>query len=279
MQNTTWIAAACVGNSLCAWVHEGAQVIPLRADLGATPFEAVLLQLVADYLRDDTVVPVICAGPDAGSVPVPAAPPSTTIVIGSADPRIAGMALHDMSQARPADVMGPQVAQVAGFVAAHPDWDGVLCLTGPQSKWVHISAGEVVSFQTYLTGEMFDLLAEHSVIKGALAGGAWDGGAFEGALSDAMSRPERVAGALFALHAETGLAPETARGRLAGMLIGMELAGARAYWLGQNVAIIGEGALPALYATALRSQGVPVQAHDAAEMALRGLQRARAAQT
>ena len=278
MQQIPWTAAACIGNSLRVWVHEGGQVTPLRADIGAGSVEVVLVQLVAEFLRDDAVMPVICTLPDVGLVPVPAAPPTVLTPLGSVDPRIVLLGLANLSQVRPADLMGAQGAQVAGFIAVYPDWDGVLCLTGPHSKWVHVSAGEVVSFQTYLTGEMFDLLAERSILHGAVDGAGWDDAAFAGALSDAMSRPERVAAALFPLHAEAGLDPATARACLSGMLIGMEMAAARPYWLGQNIALIGEGEGVGHYEAALRSQGVPVQCHDAGEMALRGLQQAYAAQ-
>ncbi|HSF64973.1 MAG TPA: 2-dehydro-3-deoxygalactonokinase, partial [Paracoccaceae bacterium] len=75
---------------------------------------------------------------------------------------------------------------------------------------------------------------------------------------DALSRPERLAQRLFALRAEgllQGLAPGAARARLSGLLIGVELAATRPYWLGQPVAILGAEALAARYARALGAQG------------------------
>lgn len=279
MQNDTWIAAAHMGTSLRVWVHAEGGVTPLLAQVGGTVTEAALLELIHSHLRPDAVTPVICAGLDvAGFVPVPAPPPNTAVAVESGDPRIALLAVQGLSQQKPADLMGAQAVQVAGFVDAFPDWDGVLCLTGPQSRWVHISAGEVVSFQTYLTGEMFGLLGRQSVLGEAVQSAAQDEAAFAQAVSDAMSRPERVAGALYSLHAavRAGAARADARGRLSGMLIGTELAAARPYWLGQNVALIGEGGQVARYGAALQAQGVPAQIHDAAEMTLRGLQLVRA---
>jgi len=182
-----------------------------------------------------------------------------------------------MGQARPSDLMRGEETAVAGFVAAYPKWDGVLCLVGGHTKWVHISAGEVVSFQTFMTGEMFDLLARQSLLSRDVSPIGWDAEAFDLSVSDAMSRPEKVAGALFALHAEALLGsgkPAAARARLFGMLLGMELAAARPYWLGQNVALIGGGKAAAHYATALSAQGVIAPCHDCAEMILGGLQAA-----
>jgi 2-keto-3-deoxy-galactonokinase len=52
---------------------------------------------------------------------------------------------------------------------AAPGFDGILCLPGTHAKWVQISAEEVVSFQTFMTGELFDLLS-HSVLRHSVAG-------------------------------------------------------------------------------------------------------------
>ncbi len=104
-----------------------------------------------------------------------------------------------------------------------PGFDGVLCLPGTHSKWVHLSAGEVVSFQTFMTGEMFALLSEQSVLRHGMAGEGWDEAAFDEGVSDALSRPERIGARLFALRAEglmSGLVPAAARARLSGLLIG-----------------------------------------------------------
>lgn len=43
--------------------------------------------------------------------------------------------------------------QIAGYLAEKPDFDGVICLPGTHTKWVRISAGEIVGFATFLTGE------------------------------------------------------------------------------------------------------------------------------
>ena len=62
------------------------------------------------------------------------------------DPRLALFIVPGLSQASPPDVMRGEETQIAGFLAAHPGFDGVLCLPGTHTKWVHLSAGEVVEF-------------------------------------------------------------------------------------------------------------------------------------
>ncbi|HEY9040435.1 MAG TPA: 2-dehydro-3-deoxygalactonokinase [Roseovarius sp.] len=133
---------------------------------------------------------------------------------------------------------------IAGALAERPDWDGIVCLPGAeQTLWVHVSAGEIVSFQGAATARL------------AAAFGA-DGGLLDAdALGDTLARPERLAVQLNS----ASLAGDAAA--VIGHLIGAELAAMRPYWLGQEVLIVG-GALP--YADALAQQGVQAEAVDQA---------------
>jgi 2-dehydro-3-deoxygalactonokinase len=189
------------------------------------------------------------------------------------DPRISVQIVPGLSQAKPADVMRGEETQIAGALLREPGFDGVLCLPGTHSKWAHVSAGEVVSFQTFMTGEMFALLSSQSVLRHGMGEG-WDGAAFDEGVSDALSRPERLGAKLFSLRAEgllNGLTPAAAKSRLSGLLIGTELAGAKPYWLGQNIRLIGAPALTAHYARALATQGVTAETLPATDCTLAGL--------
>jgi 2-dehydro-3-deoxygalactonokinase len=55
------------------------------------------------------------------------------------------------------------------------------------------------------------------------------------------------------------------------MLIGLELAGARGWWQGRPVAIVGAERLSGLYARALAAQGVVVRRLSARDTVLAGL--------
>jgi 2-dehydro-3-deoxygalactonokinase len=191
------------------------------------------------------------------------------------DARITVRIAPGLKQTTPADVMRGEETQIAGALRLMPGYDGILCLPGTHSKWAHISAGEVVSFQTFMTGEMFALLSEASVLRHGMQGATgWDEAAFDAAVSDAISRPERLGARLFSLRAEgliAGLSPQAARARLSGLLIGTELAAARPYWLGQRVTLIGADKLSAAYARALHLQGVEAERLSANDCTLAGL--------
>ena len=247
-------------------------------------FEPALVRLVEPWLTPGRATPVIGCGMvgsrqgwhEAPYRAVPCSPldAGSLIAVPTRDGRLAVRLVPGLKQPIPADVMRGEETQIAGALALLPGFDGVLCLPGTHSKWAGISAGEVVSFQTYMTGELYALLSEQSVLRHGMTGDGWDAAAFDEAVSDALSRPEKIAARLFALRAEgliAGLTAAAARARLSGMLIGLELAGARAYWLGQPIGIVGAEKLSGLYARALAAQGASVRQLSARDTVLAGL--------
>ena len=151
---------------------------------------------------------------------------------------------------------GGAEARIAGYASANPNWDGVICITGEATVWAHVSAGEVISFQRFVTGRLAAAMEVEET---------WDEVAMRKALDDAMARPERLA----AYIARAGDA-----GTLWGALLGAELAAARVYWLGQQVVLIGEGRAAEALQGALAVQGVPVSREDDTEMLLAGIEAA-----
>lgn len=250
-------------------------------------FEPALVELIADWLGQGVTDVVVCgmAGARQGwieaayaSVPGPALGGRPMTRAPTRDPRLNVQIVPGLAQARPADVMRGEETQIAGALALNPGFDGVICLPGTHSKWAHVSAGEVVSFQTFMTGELFALLSGQSVLRHGIAPEGWDPAAFDGGLSDAIARPERFAAQLFGLRAEgllNGLDPVAARSRLSGLLIGAELAAARPYWLGQPVLLVGAQALSRAYAHALTTQGARPRPLDDKACTLAGLTAAR----
>jgi 2-dehydro-3-deoxygalactonokinase len=124
-----------------------------------------------------------------------------------------------------------------------------------------------------MTGEIFALLSRNSVLRHSIGTG-WDDAAFEGAITEAMSRPEALANRFFTLRAEAllaGLSEARATARLSGLLIGAELAAAKPYWLGARVVVIGEDRLTQHSATARTLQGAAPETIDARATTLAGL--------
>lgn len=287
---SSWIAVDWGTSNLRAWAMDGAGHILAEATsddgmgkLARADFEPALLRLISPWLAAGPVPVVACGmvGSRQGwceapyrAVPCTPLDAAAQVMAPTTDPRLQVHIAPGLKQVSPADVMRGEETQIAGALRLMPNYDGIFCLPGTHSKWVQISAGEVVSFQTFMTGELFALLSEHSVLRHGMQGGGWDDAAFDTGLSDAISRPERIAARLFALRAEgliAGLSPAAARSRLSGLLIGIELAGARPYWLGQRVTLIGAEKISAAYARALSAQGVEAQTLPATACTLAGL--------
>ena len=284
---TVWIAVDWGTSNLRAWamgpdgiVAEG-QSEQGMGKLKPEEFESALLALIAPWVSGPTLV-LACGmvGARQGwreaiyrAVPCGPTDPAALTRVPTLDKRLDMRIAPGLSQDKPADVMRGEETQAAGALALHPGFDGVLCHPGTHSKWMQVSAGEIVSFQTFMTGELFALLSGQSVLRHSMGEG-WDNAAFDAGVSDALSRPERVASQLFSLRAETLLHSQTgatSKARLSGLLIGMELAGSKPYWLGQRVKLIGAEALSALYARALAAQGITAETYDPTACTLAGL--------
>ena len=281
-----WIAADWGTSRLRLWAlaADGAVLAQttVEFDRAAPPELApTLLSLVGEWLPSAGVVPVIaCGRTDAGFRAVPCTPLAAPLVRApTQDRRLAVWAVPGLSQPDPsADLMQGDETRIAGVLAARAGWDGVVCLPGLHSRWVELSAGEVVSFRSFMSGELLSLLAGQSALRGTIAAQHRAPGAdFDAAVAETLSRPQALAARLLSLRAEavlSGLDPATARERLSGWLIGAELAAARPWWLGRDVVVVGDAPADA-YARALAGQGVQAARMGADTATLAGLAVAR----
>ncbi len=113
--------------------------------------------------------------------------------------------------------------------------EAILILPGTHSKHVHVKAGRLVDFETYITGELFDVLSEHSVLKHSLPSRDYSEPsqftepmrhAFQEGVEAARSAP--LLQQLFRIRTRRvlhGCDPEDNRAFLSGLLIGAELVG------------------------------------------------------
>ncbi len=283
-----WIAVDWGTSNLRAWAMTAAGEMrdmvtsdKGMGNLSREEFEPVLLSLVDPWLGSGET-PVVACGmvgarqgwAEAPYRTVPTTPHGALSPCATQDPRLSVHILPGLKQTKTPDVMRGEETQIAGFLADHPDFDGVLCMPGTHTKWVHISAREIASFQTVMTGELFALLSKSSVLRHSVAGLDFDDAAFTDAVSDAISRPEATTARLFqirASHLLEGTEAPVSRARLSGALIGAELAATRPYWLGQQIALVGAPALNRLYAAALASQGLEAAQHTGDDLTLKGL--------
>lgn len=288
MTAVDWIAADWGTSNLRVWgmSESGTVISQASSDKGMSKldrsgFEPALLELVGDWITGPTTV-IACGmvgarqgWAEAPYQRTPCAPLSDRFgKPQNTDPRLDVHIIPGVAQADPADVMRGEETQIAGFLSLNPNWDGVICLPGTHTKWAHVSADEIVSFQTAMTGDLFAAITGHTVLRHSVQSDDWDDANFEDGLDSALARPEKLAARLFHIRADgllNDLAPGAARARLSGLLIGAELAATKPYWLGQQIAVIGEGALSRLYVSALAKQAVQATAVQGDRITLAGL--------
>jgi len=267
-----WIAADWGTSNLRVWRMDGDRPVEEASSdrgmgvLSPDQFEGALLDLVGGWLAGDPAggpTRIVACGmvgarqgwTEAAYRPVPCAPLGLPVVRPAVKTvRLDVTILPGLSQATPPDVMRGEETQIAGVLARDPSFDGAICLPGTHSKWAQVSGGQVTAFRSLMTGEMFALLSGQSVLRHSMAGQGMDMAAFDTAMADALAAPETVPARLFPLRAEAllaGLSPDTARGRLSGLLIGAELAAMRDWWQDRPVTIVGAGSVAALYGRAL----------------------------
>ena len=162
--------------------------------------------------------------------------------------------------------MRGEETQIVGTLARRPALAtrSVIVLPGTHSKWACVENGRITGFTTYLTGELFAVLRDHSILGRAPVTPGRE--ASDAALDDAFARgvraaqraPDGVAPLLFSARALVlvdRLAGEASLPYLSGLLIGDELRCGLAKD-GPPAALVGDMALCDRYRVALGLFGV-----------------------
>ncbi|WP_258548715.1 2-dehydro-3-deoxygalactonokinase [Thalassospira profundimaris] len=254
-------------------------------------FEGVLISLIDAWLPSDARgVPVVICGMagarqgwlEAPYCDVPARPSDLAqgaVQPNVRDPRILVSILPGLCQRDDADVMRGEETQLVGFMDAHPGFAGWVCLPGTHSKWARVSNGEISGFRTYMSGEVFALLSQNSILRHSVKEG-WDDGAFADAVRAAKVQPASFLHSLFtvrarALVARDGAAVAPGGAVLSGTVIGAEIADVLGLLQpGEEIALIGAGKLASLYQAALGVHGHKATPMDGTAITLAGLTQA-----
>jgi len=179
---------------------------------------------------------------------------------------------------RAPDVMRGEETLVLGLLGKGLE-ETTLCLPGTHSKWITVEQGSVGQFRTFMTGEVFGLMQDQSVLRAYTSESAVDpnGPAFRQGVEQSLEYPEGLLNALFTCRSTPLVfgthAAKNMASRLSGLLVGAEIAGARASGLAASgtVQLIADQKLGPLYETAFSIAGVAYQIQDAERLAQQGL--------
>jgi 2-dehydro-3-deoxygalactonokinase len=171
------------------------------------------------------------------------------------------------------DVMRGEETQIFGALQLLGLDEALMVLPGTHSKWVRVQAGRIQSFSTFMTGEFFALLRQHSILSRTLP--ATDGEPDRSAFAEGVALALRSGSLLQTAFSARTLSlfervPAAALpSYLSGLVIGEELR-AQGLHADARVVIVGSEALTGRYQDALALQGVPAQ-RIGAEAAWAGL--------
>ena len=268
--------------------HAAHGILHLPAPAAAGGFEQAFAEIAGDWVGSQHEISVVAGGMvgsaqgwiEAPYVRAPAdvrslAAHGVRIPSGlGPDVLIAPGVIFDPPDREP-DVMRGEEIKIAGAVAAQPllgehAW---FVLPGTHCKWAFVQEQRIVSFATYMTGELYAVLREHSILGRLMPMEPVDESAaalaFEKGLEAArVSSPGDLGHQLFAVRTLglTGRLPRNALADyLSGLLMGHELVSALAASratreAGAPLVLLGDAALCRRYARALKTFGAAVHA-------------------
>jgi 2-dehydro-3-deoxygalactonokinase len=174
-----------------------------------------------------------------------------------------------------ADVMRGEEVQLLGAAAAGKvDPDSLVCHPGTHNKWALLRGGSIHEFRTVMTGELFSLLKEHSILADFLHDTVEPNEAFRKAARYAIFH-ERLPSDLFGVRAGVLLGKmrkEDAASYTSGLLIGTDVRIGLSPPMGAEIVIMGRSDLTRLYAAAITEAGRQSIELDGEQCFLAGIQ-------
>ena len=162
---------------------------------------------------------------------------------------VPGMSLDSADQP---EVMRGEECQMLGALLRQGRSDGVFLTPGTHSKWARVTAGKLLDFRTYITGELFNLLRQSGTLAQLMTGDGEDEAAF--ARGVRATGPEtELLNRVFSARSLTlfgRLEGKELASYLSGLLVGTEMRDALAAWpdLGRTgVTCIGSAGMLARY--------------------------------
>lgn len=165
------------------------------------------------------------------------------------------------------DVMRSEETQVFGSLA-----DGArhFVTPGTHSKWITVDGGRIVDFATYVTGELYAAVKDHTILGRLMEGEAEDAAAFADGVGRALADPAGLLHLLFSVRSRglfQDVPPAALASYLSGLLIGCEVAHASAALPpGTRLVILAGEGIGQRYLAAMQQAGLAAELGHALAM-------------
>ena len=233
-------------------------------------FEAVLQAQIGGWLSRHPEAPIIASGmitSQQGWVETPylSCPASLTDLAATLTAlRLqSGQEMYfvaGISQTQPsANIMRGEETQMAGLAATEPM---LAVLPGTHSKWIWMAGDSIARFATFMTGELFQALTEHTILGRLMTDGR-DPDAFQQGVQEGFAAASGSGGLLSLLFGARAkpilqlMQPDSVGDYLSGLLLGTEIKEAAALGVQPQTQplLCGSSGLVERYQSALRICG------------------------
>jgi 2-dehydro-3-deoxygalactonokinase len=161
------------------------------------------------------------------------------------------------------DVMRSEETQVFGSLE---NGGGYFVTPGTHSKWIVTEGGKIVRFATYMTGEVFAALKNHTILGKLMQDGPENEEAFARGVRAALADPAGFLHRIFStrsLGLFNEIAPAHLASYLSGQVIGTEIAHARpGNPKGADYVVLASEEIGARYVKAMRIAGLKARCGD-----------------
>ena len=278
---------------MCEYTSTQSRILETRFGPGISQidgdFEEQFFELADDWLGEPATPPVLLSGMVGSTIgwkdaPYLSCPVSTEQI---ADGRITFEArgvefsilagLRNTNPLGSPDLMRGEELQLLGWLrsqATSPPRQ-LFALPGTHNKWALCKNGEVSTFLTAYTGELFALLRNHSILISDSSEFRFDEQVFLQGVKTASNMDDaQLIHTLFSTRAKQvvgDIAAEDALSYLSGLIISADISGALALFKDfDSLTIIGESSLSKHYELAANHYGVSVETCDPSAIAIAG---------
>ncbi len=277
---------------------QSAEVLASLSGPGASgvksDFETVLFDLIGDWLEQYGPVPVILSGAVGSNIgwhevtylDCPASPEQ--ISNGTTKFTVRGLDIWILSGLKTRtglsapDIMRGEELQLLGLMLDREEHsEQIVVLPGTHNKWALVAEGQVQTFVTAFTGELYSLLEKHSIlITQPLADNFSADYFMQGVELSRTLQAGQLLNALFTVRSrqiEGTLDAEHGASYLSGLLVGSDIVGSLGLLKNgtdsvDKIVLIGDSILVQAYQLALESMNIESRICDSNQIAICGYQ-------
>ena len=160
------------------------------------------------------------------------------------------------------DIMRGEELQILGLMQQITDKHATIVLPGTHSKWVSVTNNTISTFRTYMTGEVFELLANQSILKSETKTEPFDNNVFLDGVKLGSTK-NSLTNLIFQARTQLingKLQPSSSDSFLSGILIGNEIS--HEVRNQRLIHLISNAKLSKLYSMALQYFNIESVTHD-----------------